>query len=258
MPDMQYPHFLRENLQRYESYYETNPELQFSKVIAYVNANIDLGGYNGIQTVDDPESIAVLVNKNFELPLGYEPDLVDAGYGVRLREEALEQYTRMKEDMADLGLRIYVIAAYRPYRTQASKFNAALASSGRASAERQFARPGHSEHQTGLAVDVLQRTISREEAMSALRFENTDQYAWMRENAHNYGFILRYPREYRDVHGFIFEPWHWRYVGVDIATAMFDEGIVLFEEYYGMYLAPGIAARSENGQAARSWALGYE
>ena len=254
VPDMIYPHFLRRYSQRYEAYHARNPELPFSRVIAYVNAGVDIAGYSYIQTISNPDDTALMINKNFALPLGYEPaDMVDIGYGSRLREEAAEHFLQMKADMFDLGYRIYVISTFRSFQTQAGKYNAALASFTRDYAERQFARPGHSEHQTGLAADILQRMISREESMSSIRFEHTGEYAWLRENAHTYGFIQRYPREYRDIHGFIFEPWHWRYVGVDIATAMYDEDISLFEEYYGMYLAPGVAGRRGNIQATRLW-----
>jgi LAS superfamily LD-carboxypeptidase LdcB len=109
-----------------------------------------------------------------------------------------------------------------------------------------------------LAIDILHRRKSSEERMSQVRFENTAEYAWLRENAHNYGFILRYPREYRHVHGYIFEPWHWRFVGVDIATAMKSEGITLYEEFYGRYLAPGVGERLGAAQAARQWQSAFK
>ena len=253
-PNIYYPHYLRRYAQRYEDYSARNPELPFSRVIAYVNAGVDIPGYSYIQTIDNPDDIKLMINKNFRLPPGYEPgDMADIGYGSRMRAEAARRFLQMKEDAAILGYRLVVISTFRSFQNQAGKYNEALASFTRERAEQQFARPGHSEHQTGLAIDILHRMKSREESMSDARFENTGEYAWLRENAHNYGFIQRYPREYRDVHGFIFEPWHWRYVGVEVATAMFDAGIGLFEEYYGMYLAPGVFIESENVLATRRW-----
>jgi len=257
--DIPYPHFLIENSQRYEAYHSGNPGLPFSKVIAYVNAGVDVKAYSDIKTVEDPESISVILNKNFALPSGFVPeDMVDIGGGHMMREEAAMHFQKMRADMTDLGYRVQVITAYRSFQAQSNRFNGALASYSRESVERQFARPGHSEHQTGLTADILHRGIQRDESMSSARFEATGEYAWLRENAHNYGFILRYPREYREIHGFIYEPWHWRYVGVDIATAMFNESIGVFEEYYGKYLAPGVITRMETEHASRVWLSGFE
>jgi len=228
-------HFIEENRSRYESFRVLNPDIPFDKVVALANANVDKGFYNEIVTVSDPDCISVLVNKNFALPNGYVPDdLVSIGGNHRMRKEAAEQFEKMWDEMYRLGYRVFVMSTYRTNQSQAGRYDNAVRTFGRASADRQFARPGHSEHQTGLAVDVLQRTNVR--YMTQARFESTKEFEWMTENAHRYGFILRYPSEYRDVHGFIFEPWHWRYVGVCIATEMFDEGIALYEEYYGRYL----------------------
>ena len=244
----EYPHYLAENHSRYEAYRARNPRLPYDMVIAYVNADVDKGFYSEISTVAEPESISVLVNKNFILPRDYEPDdLVSLGGGYRLRAEAAERLSTMRTDMNNLGYRIYVMSAYRTYQSQLYKYNDGVRNYGREFADTQYARPGHSEHQTGLAVDIVQRTNIR--YMTQARFENTEEFAWLRENAYKYGFILRYPREYTDIHGFIYEPWHWRYVGVDIATAMHNESIIMFEEYYGRHLAPGVLAKIESERA---------
>lgn len=246
----EYPHYLDENESRYEAYRAENPGLPYDMVIAYVNANVDKGGYTGITTVKNPDSISVLVNKNFMLPPKYAPrDLVSIGGGFRLRAEAAEQLTRMKTDMNALGFKIYVMSAYRTYNTQVSKHSSAVRSYGLESADRQFARPGHSEHQTGLAVDIVSRSGIR--VMSQAKFEDSKEFAWLMENAYKYGFILRYPQDYTNIHGFIYEPWHWRYVGVDIATTMYNDGIVMLEEYYGWYLAPGILQKAEKERVMR-------
>jgi len=246
----EYPHYIEENAARYEAYRAKNPGIQYDMVIAYVNAGVDLGGYNGITEAKNPGSISVLVNQNFSLPPNYTPrDLVSVGGGFKLRAKAAEQFSKMKDDMNAQGYRIHVMAAYRTYQRQVSKYSNAAKSDGIASADRQFARPGHSEHQTGLAVDILHKTGFK--YMTQAAFENTKEYAWLTANAYKYGFILRYPLEYVDIHGFIYEPWHWRYVGVDIATTMYYEGIVMFEEYYGWYLAQVVPAKAEKGTSTR-------
>ena len=250
--EIRYPHYLDENSPRYEAFQALNPNIAFDRVIAYVNASVDVGFYIDITTVDNPESISVLLNKNFALPDGYEPpDLLDIGWSRFMRSEAAGHFLQMREDMVSAGMRLNVITSYRTFAQQARRFNSAVVDYGRASAERQFARPGHSEHQSGLAVDFLH--VSMPERMTHARFENSREYAWLQENAHRYGFILRYPRGYGDIHGFIFEPWHWRYVGVGIATRMYTDGITTLEEYYGRFLAPEVHARWEN--EAMKWLL---
>ena len=245
-----YPHYLEENAARYEAYRTANPGFQLDIVIAYVNANVDLGGYRGITQVKNPDSISVLVNKNFILPLDFSPgDLVSIDNGFRLRKEAAGQLSKMMADMSALGLKLHVMAGYRTVQKQSSKHSGAVSSSGLVSADIQFARPGHSEHQTGLAVDIVQRTGIKH--MTQAMFETSAEFEWLTVNAHKYGFILRYPEEYTDIHGFIFEPWHWRYVGVSIATAMYNDGIAMFEEYYGWHLAPGILAKTEKVRILR-------
>ncbi|MCL2391615.1 MAG: stalk domain-containing protein [Oscillospiraceae bacterium] len=230
-----YPHFLEGNRQRYEAFRARNPEIPFAAVIAYVNVNADLGFYRHIEPVRDPYEIHALVNKNFGLPSGFQPsDFVDIGTGHLMRAEAAEHFRKMSAEIRDAGLRVQVIVTFRSYQTQAGTHGRGVSRFGQASADRQFARPGHSEHQLGLAVDILQR--SGFEFMTQARFQNTREYAWLLENGHRFGFILRYPNEYRHIHGYIYEPWHWRFVGVDVATAMHHEGIALLEEFYGRYL----------------------
>ena len=249
----EYPHYLDKNRSRYEAYHAQNPGLPYDIAIAYVNANVDKGYYNDIVTVDKPDSISVLVNKNYALPLGYVPkDLVDIGSGYLLREEAAEHLAEMIADMNSSGYRIYVMAAYRTYQTQASKHSNAINNYGNNYADTRFARAGHSEHQTGLAVDILHRRDVQ--FMADAMFQNSKEYAWLMENSYKYGFILRYPSEFEDIHGFIYEPWHWRYVGVSIATVFYNDGISMFEEYYGRFLAPGIFAEKKITHRMRfSW-----
>jgi len=236
----EYPHFLELNAKRYEDYRSANPGLSFDLIIAYVNAFLDKEPYEDVQPVPDPYNINVLVNKMFNLPPDWAPDdMVDLGGRHMLREEAAENFLLMKEAMLEDGLNLVIIATHRSYNTQRNHYNNAVAAHGLASADAGFARPGHSEHQTGLAADILHRAHQGGLMMNQ-GFENSKQFTWLLDNAHNYGFILRYPQNYRNLSGFIFEPWHWRYVGIPVATAMYDKEIVLYEEFYGRYLAQGI------------------
>ena len=238
----EYPHFIEENRQRYEQYQAMNPDIPMSTVIAYVNVDMDNDFYSDIKDVADPSDVRVLVNKNHALPANWEPDnFVNIGAGHMMREEAATHFTQMRDAMQENGLRVNVIITYRSYSAQRNTHGNAVSRWGSASADRNWARAGHSEHQTGLAVDILHKAF--EESMHQARYQETREFAWLIENAHNYGFILRYPNEYKDFHGYVFEPWHWRYVGVETATMMYNMEIALYEEFYGRYLVPEVLER---------------
>jgi len=233
-------HYLAINSQRYEDFQEKNPTMPYDVVLALVNVNADREAYSDLQMVPDPYETTLLVNKSFFLPEYWEPsDFVDIGAGHLLREEAAEHFAKLRDAIGEDNLNLVIIITYRSYSSQRNHFNNAVARLGRANAEGGNARPGHSEHQTGLAVDVMHRAHDGG-LMMEMRFENSRQFDWLVENAHKYGFILRYPRGYRIHHGFMFEPWHWRYVGIPIATMMYNEEIPTYEEFYGKYLIQGV------------------
>ena len=214
------PHYLDENSRRYEIYQAGNPGMPFGRVVAYVNANVDLGAYTAIQTVQNPNDISVLLNKNFALPHGWTPnDLVPVGEGWQLRTEAAEQFNALKAVAGESGLTFFVRSGYRSHWSQTASYNNIVQRDGRASADIQAARPGHSEHQLGLALDLAHRAGTTG-PLSTTGFSNSREFEWLVEHGHEYGFILRYPRGYTEIHGFIYEPWHWRYVGVEIASVM--------------------------------------
>lgn len=230
------PHYINENFHRYAAYQAQNPNLNYEIITALVNVNADIGFFQNIQAVYEPNSTAALVNKNFILPSDYVPDdLTDVGGGHKMRAEAAEQFLKMRDALYTEGLSLYARSAYRSYATQANIYSSRVVRDGEASADRWNARPGHSEHQTGLAVDVSQHSGGASLA------SGTMQYDWMVQNAHQYGFILRYPENLAHIHGYSYEPWHWRYIGVEAATIMYDEGMATYEEYYGRYFAPFIS-----------------
>jgi len=238
-----YPHYLEKNSQRYDAYHEANPNIPFASAIAHVNVHLDKGHYNEVFEAPDLDEITVLINKTFHTVSRWSPaGLVNIGTGHQMREEAAEFINLMREAMTTAGLKVHIISTYRSYAQQSTTFNNALANSGnREFTEKNFARPGHSEHQTGLVVDMLQQPYVTN--MQSARFQTSENFTWLTENAHNYGFILRYPEDYQDIHGYIFEPWHWRYVGVEIATAMYDMEIALYEAFYGSYIASDVLHR---------------
>lgn len=190
--------------------------------------------------ITNPNSITVLVNKQRPLnPITWQPnDLVwpnvPNSSGHPLRAEAAGALQEMYAAAAAAGAPFSMISGYRPYAMQESLFNSYAARDGVAAAERYSARPGHSEHQTGLAVDL---DDGRGCALQSC-FGDGGAGVWLRNNAHHYGFILRYHNGQEGVVGFLYEPWHFRYVGRDIAGAMMASGTINYESFLGQPGAP--------------------
>jgi hypothetical protein len=123
------------------------------------------------------------------------------------------------------GAGLAIGSTYRSYATQQTLYAQYVIRDGKDAADRYSARAGYSEHQSGLVIDFS----PIDEA-----FRNSKQYVWLVQNAHKYGFVLRYPDGKEDVTGYMYEPWHWRYVGVTVATDMHDKGIATLEDYYNV------------------------
>ncbi|MFN3866619.1 MAG: D-alanyl-D-alanine carboxypeptidase family protein [Demequina sp.] len=188
----------------------------------------------------DPDSVLVVVNKQRPLvPAGYvPPDLVSVrgvpgGSGHRLRREAAEQLAAMHRAAAAQGMSFSVASSYRSRGYQANLFASYVSRHGVASAETFSARPSHSEHQTGLAVDVSSGTCRLRGC-----FGTTAVGRWVAQHGHTYGFIIRYPQGKTHVTGYIYEPWHLRYVGVELASYMLRQGVTTLEEQFGLPRAP--------------------
>jgi D-alanyl-D-alanine carboxypeptidase len=189
--------------------------------------------------VTDPENIVALVNKNSHLGNYIPADLVyvDIPFSFNekvekrmLRREAAAQLAALVADANGQQLSIYGISGYRSYDTQVSIFNYNIGRFGsEQEANRISARPGESEHQTGLVMDVSTAAIGYALEQS---FDRTPEYAFIRDNAHLYGFVVRYPLNKEDVTGYMYEPWHLRYFGVELATELHDAGLT-YEEYLG-------------------------
>jgi D-alanyl-D-alanine carboxypeptidase len=189
-------------------------------------------------SIDDPASPWVVVDKLRPLaPLDYAPsDLVDAGGGHQLRAEAAQAMAAMQAAASAAGLRITVESAYRSYEYQQGLFGNAVARFGQEGAERRSARPGYSEHQTGLAADLGGGGCDIETC-----FADTAEGQWVVANGPRFGFVIRYPDGSQPVTGYKFEPWHVRYVGVELATEMQAEGVATLEEFFGLPAAPEYA-----------------
>lgn len=177
----------------------------------YAEVEVTVTAAPGLTYIDG----ILVVNKTYAVPADYNPGVDPT---------AKSAFEKMQADAADLGLNIYISSGFRSYDYQAGLYQRYVNQSGQAEADRYSARPGHSEHQTGLAFDL--NTITEE-------FKDTDEGKWVTENCHNYGFIIRYPADKESVTGYMYEPWHIRYLGIETAQAVHDSGLCL-EEYLGI------------------------
>ena len=229
-------YFKWENIDRYISYKTNNENLSNEKVILYVNIGIDNDFYTNIQTSPNQNTNAILVNKYYQINNDFEPQnlkAINSKYRTKyleMTEEAATAFNNMAKDAEEQGYSIIAISTYRTYEYQENLYNKYAQTDGTKKADTYSARPGHSEHHTALAVDIKNAT------KAYTKFGETKEFEWMKENAHKYGYILRYTKENEFITGYSNEPWHYRYVGIEIATQMKNENITSYEEYYFMYL----------------------
>lgn len=159
----------------------------------------------------------LIANKTYSIP---------ASYGNGLTQETTDALNTMRQDAAALGYNLYNSSGFRSYNYQRDLYNNYCARRGQAKADTFSARPGFSEHQTGLSLDL--NTIDQE-------FASTPEGQWVTNNCQNYGFIIRYPKGKDHITGYIYEPWHIRYVGTELAQKLYNNGDwITLEEYFGI------------------------
>lgn len=180
-------------------------------------------------SMEEANSLTVVVNKKHRLPSDYVPSLVSVAGG-QMRPEAATAMQNLLNDASAAGAPMNIISSYRSYQTQVSTYQYWVDTQGQAQADRESARPGHSEHQTGLTADMGNPDGS---CRLLACFGDGVAGQWLSANAHKYGFIIRYEDGKENLTGYIYEPWHLRYLGVDVATAVKNSGLTL-DQYYGV------------------------
>lgn len=184
--------------------------------------------------------LLVLVTKSTPIaPLDYAPqDLVTwPRTEFQVRAEVHDQLEAMFAAAQEDGQEFRLVSGYRSYDTQAGTYDYWLRHYGRKAADATSARPGHSEHQTGLAVDLDSRTG---ECYLDACFGDTSEGRWVAKHGHEFGFLISYPEGARQETGYAYEPWHIRYVGPRVASTMHDHGIALLQDYVSV---PGSSVR---------------
>lgn len=204
-----------------------------------------------VDNYEDPVSIWALVNKERSIPTSYvPPELVVVEVSTRsnatsdekrVRQTIIDPLTKMFEGAFKEGHSLMVGSAYRSATTQDLLFNTYVARVGYEQANKYSAHPGHSEHQTGLAVDIS--TVSQQ-CYLAECFIGTADGQWLADNAYKYGFHLRYPKGKEIITGYNFEPWHYRYVGIELATALHQSDITLDQAW--PYIETALATLRSN------------
>lgn len=224
--------FRYKNIDKYIEYQEEFDEARL--LVEYVNAKAYKIPYEEIEETDLTKNNLMIASKIYYLDKYVPDDLVDVdeGYYIlalpKLQKEAKEAYEKMADDARSEGLDFYISTAYRSYDFQETLYNGYLAGDNQESVDSYSSRPGYSDHQIGLSADIRTKDKAFEE------FTNTDEAKWLKENAHKYGFILRYPEDKEKVTGYIYESWHFRYVG-EAASFIYKNNIT-FDEYYACYV----------------------
>ena len=231
-------YFLEKNLEEYIEYKNKNKKEELDNVVAIVNvhANKDWYDEETIKSTDMSKDYLIIVNKFYQLDKEYEPDdltkisLSYAYDGNKVRSEVNDAFVNMASDAKKEGINLIASSSYRSFERQDAVYKEFYYSKGLTYADNYAARAGHSEHQTGLSIDIFTYGNSTTD-----NFEDSDAYKWLIDNSYKYGFILRYPKDKEYLTGYAYESWHYRYLGVDVATKVYESGLT-YDEYYAYYL----------------------
>lgn len=216
---------------RYEDYHNKNTKYKYEDIVTYVNIGIDNDFYTNTSPSPLQNTNLVLINKYYYVDKDYIPDdlvdLFDTNRGAKMRKEAADNYKLLVMAAKKDNITLESTTAYRGYNFQKALYDKYVSEDGKEKADTYSARPGYSDHQSGLTVDL------NDPSVKGARLNDTD-YKWLLNNAHNYGYIVRYQEHKVFITGYMEENWHIRYVGKDVATIMKNEDLCL-EEYIDLY-----------------------
>ena len=235
LPYIYLPYFDINNMQRYIDYKVKNPNFGWIDAIIHVGIGLDNPHYSNIKTISNPEALNVLVNKYNQITSDYVPsDLVDFEGQTQLRSEVANNLKILFDEAAKEAIYLFTKHdyGYRSYAYQKKNYDGKVMYNGVKNTDKANARPGHTEHQLGLAVDIC--SAQENDFKPGGKYYAVGQ--WLASNAYKYGFIIRYPDGKENVTGYIGEPWHIRYLGKELATSVYNSGLT-YDEYYARYIA---------------------
>lgn len=211
--------------ERYVEYSDLNPDMPTEEVVWRTNANLDKPAYGfdiDVTTYDDP---LMLINKYYKVNEDYCPDDMVLSDGLLVREETGNMFTKMRDDAALENITLKITSAYISAEEQKAVYDEQLLTDTEKNIDRFCPRPGHSEHHSGMAIDVIGSNGNQE------NFAQSAEFQWLTANCHKYGFIIRYMDETEEITGFKGNPCHLRYVGTEVSTYMHDNNVKTLEEY---------------------------
>lgn len=220
-------YYMEKNIDKYILYYNDNNDKSIDDIVAIVNVHADNEFYSDDHKADTSKGTSILVNKFYKLDSSYTPtDLVEvsnwyAYAGQKVEKEVYDEYKQMFNAAKDDGYTILINDSYRTLEEQQNSWDKY--------GDKYAARSGYSEHNTGLAVDVICP------GANGSTFDQTDTWKWLQDNSYKFGFILRYPKDKEYLTGYDYESWHYRYLGIDLATKVHESGLT-YDEYYAYYL----------------------
>lgn len=230
-------YYIDDYLKKYLDYYEKNKDLSFSEIITRINTHLDDEFYTNTEKTDDTLGKFVILNKHYYSDENYKGlNLidVDSEYNLynttfKLSKECYEAFLKMYNDAKEQGYAFKINSAYRSYEKQIKIYQGWVNKDGVKLADTYSARAGFSEHQTGYAFNVRDYPFTNDD------YSKTKSFTWVSENAYKYGFIIRFPKDKEYITGYQYEPWHYRYCGIECATYIHNNNIT-FEEYYEYFI----------------------
>lgn len=228
-------HFNYNNLDKYLKYDNKKTNYSYEEIVTLINVHADEEDYENINLTDTKLGNLMLVNKNNMLDSGYVPNeiiTIDesyAYYNVKISKDIYDAFLQLIDGAKNKGYTLVASFGYRNYSEQESIYNEYKSLYGRYEADKIVAHPGCSDHQTGLALEIEPYDKDPEDV------ESNEEYIWLIENSYKYGFIQRYPKGKEYITKFDYEPWHFRYVGIEAAYKIHNENLTL-EEYYYYYV----------------------
>lgn len=232
---MEEKYFKFSKLDQYLEYKEKNKKKPYNEIVQTVNVEMHIDWLDNQKETDTSKNELMIVNRIYGLKEDYVPeDIIDvpvkyAYAGKKLKNSVFQEVVKLIEEGKKYNYNFVVSDGYRSYEEQKSIYDSYVDRIGISETDEFVARPGHSEHQSGLILELkpYNKVISD--------VGTNEEYLWLRENAHKFGFIFRYSEEHKKLTGFNAFTWKLRYVGVEAATIIYNEGLS-FEEYYAYYV----------------------